>query len=206
MFDISDFKINGLSYGGSRPNLFEVSISFPQVSQARPFENNGLFDDNITEDQFKKKFKYLCSVASLPGQKFSNSAKVSYLGRSYNFRGDKTFTEFTTNFLNDEDFYIRNGLELWMEKINSTIRNGNDVKNYKSTITITQYSKDASPVKKYYLYECFPSTLGDVGLNYSTVNNISSFNVTWIYDYFTTEFVKINADGNIETNFNKING
>lgn len=201
MFDISDFKIKGLSYGGSRPNLFEVTISFTDTD-----DENGIFDENITQEDFKKKFKYLCNVASLPGQKFSNSAKVSYLGRSYNFRGDKTFTEFSTNFLNDEDFYIRNGLELWMEKINSTISNKNDVKNYKSTVTVTQYSKDANPVKKYNLYECFPSTLGDVGLNYSTVNNISSFNVTWIYDYFTTEYVKIDSTSNIENNFNKING
>jgi hypothetical protein len=54
-FSISDFRSQGLSGGGARPNLFEVQIT--KVGQGA-----------LTADLQGKNFTFLCKGAAIPAQ------------------------------------------------------------------------------------------------------------------------------------------
>ena len=86
-FSVNDFKSNGLKFGGARPNLFEVHLTFPF---------------NTTIDG-----KYVAKSSFLPAS-ITNSLNINYLGRSFKFAGERTFPQWTVTFINDEDFQLRN--------------------------------------------------------------------------------------------------
>lgn len=179
-FNIDTFKGEfGLQYGGSRPSLFKVVIDFPNITAA---------DYTTDKSLLINKFSNLCHVSTLPGTRTNTPVKISYLGRQFNFAGDKTYESFQTTVYNDEDFLIRNHLELWLEKINSTSFMDNSLKdNYKVDITVEQYSKKGKKIKDYKLINCFPTSIGEIPLDFSS-QGISDFVIQWSYDYFTTSY------------------
>jgi len=100
---IQDFK-KALIGGGARPNLFEVAI---------PTLPNGV-DFGGTEGQ--DNFSMLCKAAALPASNIA-SIDVPFRGRIMKVAGDRTFDTWTVTVINDENFAIRNAMEIWMQKI-----------------------------------------------------------------------------------------
>ena len=93
---ISAFK-SALRGGGARPNLFEVTIPSPP---------SGV---NLTEN-----FPILCKAAALPASNIG-SIDVPYRGRIFKVAGDRTFDTWTVTIINDQEFEIRDAMELWMQ-------------------------------------------------------------------------------------------
>ena len=99
---ISDFK-SALTWGGARPNLFEVELTtFPEAAVGAGWDS--------------EKFRYMCKSATLPA---SNVAPIDvpFRGRIFKVAGDRTFDTWTVTIINDEDFKLRNAFEAWMEGI-----------------------------------------------------------------------------------------
>jgi hypothetical protein len=164
-FNINEMR-SQLVYGGARQNLFQVQILNPA---------NGAGD---------LKTPFMVQAAQIPASDLG-IIPVFYFGRQMKLAGDRTFGEWTVNIINDEDFLIRNAMEEWSNKINRLERNIRDINRYKSVATVTQYAKDGSKIRAYEFNGIFPSNIAPIDLDWSTTDQIESFQVTFQYDYWT---------------------
>lgn len=164
-FNINEMK-SQLVYGGARQNLFQVQIQNPV--------NGAAF----------LKTPFMVQAAQIPSSDIG-TIPVFYFGRAMKLAGDRTFGEWTVNIINDEDFLIRNSMEEWSNAINRLERNVRDVNRYKAVATVTQFAKDGKPIRSYDFQGIFPSNIAPIELDWSTTDQIESFQVTFQYDYWT---------------------
>ena len=170
--NIDEFKTKGLKLGGARANLFKVTLTPP--TGLSPTDN----------------FSFLCKTTSIPTSTIG-PISIPFMGRDIKIAGDRTFTEWSTTIINDEDFHIRNVLEQWMNKIKSHTTIRQDVSNvttnsYKKDITLSQLSKNGGVIKKYKFMNAFPSTLTEIALDFGS-SDIEEYTCTWNYDWWETE-------------------
>ena len=89
---ISQFK-SKLIGGGTRPNLFEVQVNFPDgVDLGIQNDGGGEFDGD--------RFRFLCKAAQLPASNVGN-LEVPFRGRVLKVAGDRTFDPWTVTVIND---------------------------------------------------------------------------------------------------------
>lgn len=172
-FNISNFKANGLVYGGARPSLFNVEMPAPA----------GIGIDNVSLD----KFRFVCRSAALPASRVSE-IPVPYFGRRIKVAGQRDFEDWPVAVMNDEDFSVRAMFEAWSNALNRHVSNVRDpnisTENYKVDMTVNQYSKDGEIIRSYVLVGAFPTNIGAIALNWDSANQIEEFNVTFAYDYW----------------------
>jgi hypothetical protein len=129
-------------------------------------------------------------------------------GRRLKMGGDRTFSEWTSTILNDENFKIRSLMESWQNNIVKTNFERTDLGNRSAataasttsvaglygTVMIYQLKEDGSSVPNgsYRLKNCWPSDISQIDLSYDTTDAVEDFTVTWTYDYFENGFT---ADG-----------
>ena len=185
-FSISQFrKAIG---AGSRPNLFKVEVTPPRQAGY-----------DVTS------FKYLCRSGSLPSATLGTIEIPMNGGRRLKMGGDRTFAEWTSTVLNDENFKIRSVMEKWQNdivktnfEITGTLGNRSAVADLTGglygTVMIYQLKEDGSsaPAGSYRLVNCWPSDISAIDLSYDTTDAVEDFTVTWTYDYFENGFT---ADG-----------
>jgi hypothetical protein len=168
-FNINEIQAQ-LTLGGARPSLFQVFISNPVTSVS------------------DLKVPFMVRAAQLPASTLG-LIEVPYFGRKVKIAGDRTFAEWTTTVVNDEDFLVRNALENWMNDVNShqgNVRNfasAND-QQYKSQATVTQYSKTGVPIREYKFHGLWPINLSEIELDWNTTDTLEEFAVTWQYDFW----------------------
>ena len=172
-FNINTFKSNGLVYGGARPSLFSVFLSVPQ----------GLGIDSVSTD----KFRFVCRTAELPASSVS-AFDVPYFGRKVKIAGDRNFTDWQVNIMNDEDFSVRSLFETWSNALNRHVSNVRDPvaarEGYKADLEVVQYGKDGNVIRSYQIVGAFPTDIGAISLDWDTQNSIETFPVTFAYDYW----------------------
>jgi hypothetical protein len=186
---LSQFK-SRLAGGGARPNLFEVSIpSFPSaISDAW---GSGDDAENGT-------FKFLCEAAALPASNIGD-VTVPFRGRTLHVAGDRTFDPWTVTIINDEDFKLRTAFERWANVL-SKLDDATGVSNPSSYMTdayvqqlgrgatlnsTTNAGGQSSVLRTYKFYDLFPTVISEIGLSYSTTDDIERFDVTFQVQYFT---------------------
>src|SRR3990167_4058459 len=136
-FNINQFRAQ-LQYDGARPNLFEVRMPFPGAVVP-----NG--------SQAMTKLSFMARTSSLPGSSLG-MVSVPYFGRDIKIAGNRTFPEWTTTVINDEDFAVRRAVEQWMAGINghtSNLRNPafRTSLGYAVDADVIQYSKTGEIIK-----------------------------------------------------------
>ena len=163
-------KITG---GGARPNQFKVVMNFPSAMTT-------IASDTSTE------MEYLCQAASLPGMVIGE-VTVPFRGRNLFIAGDRTFEAWTVTIINDTDFKIRNGFEIWMNEINAMTDNtGIDLPSgYQSTASVQQLNRAGVITKTYTFDGVWPTTIGNIDLSAETNDAIETFDVTLRYNYWT---------------------
>ena len=98
-FTVSEFKSNIASNGGgARPNLFTVSIS-----------------GKTTAIGFDKDENILVKAAQIPGSTIA-AQTLTYLGRPIKYTGFRTYDNWTTTVMNDENFTARDKISQWIDK------------------------------------------------------------------------------------------
>lgn len=169
---------------GSRPNLYRVNVTLPSGV-------SGVAQSAITN------FNFLCRSASLPGSAAGLIEIPMLAGRRLKRVGDRTFTEWTTSVLNDENFVIRSNIEKWQNeivkvnyelgKIGNRNFTGTPSETIYGMVEIVQLDSSGSDVDNgfYYLHNCWPSDIAAIDLSYDTTDSIEEFTVTWTYDYYT---------------------
>ena len=160
---------------GVRPNMFEVSIQFPDAAQAD--------DTEIVT--------YMCKSAALPSSNVG-VIEVPFRGRTVKIAGDRTFDNWSATFINDKDFKTRSYFEKWLEQINS--HQGNtagiiDPTQYGRTVTVKQLEKDDTSggevVRSYKLWYAFPTSASAIDLAYDSNDQIEEFSIEFQYSYWT---------------------
>ena len=160
---ISGFK-SKLAGGGTRPNLFEVEIAFPETI--------------AIENDVKDKSRFLVKAAALPASNIT-PIDVNFRGRILKIAGDRTFDTWTITVLNDVDFSIRSAFEKWMNFINkmSDATGAQDPAEYQPDAYVHQLDRDGSTLRTYKFHDVFPTNISQIDLSYETVDAIEEFTV-----------------------------
>ena len=189
---ISQFK-SKLIGGGTRPNLFEVQVNFPDGVDL------GIQSDGGPNEFDGDRFRFLCKAASLPASNVGN-LEVPFRGRVLKVAGDRTFDTWSVTIINDEDFQLRTAFEIWMNTL-SKLNDATGVTNPSSYMTdayvqqlgrgrevnATRNSRggSSSELRNYKFYDIFPTEVSAIDLSYDSSDTIEEFQVTFQVQYFT---------------------
>ena len=181
-FNINNFRAN-MTGDGARPNLFEVFLKFPGAIA------------NVDAGLAESQLRFMGKAAQLPGSTVG-IVPVYYFGREMKFAGNRTFTDWTLQIINDEDFKIRDALERWMNAINSHEGNlrsssARTPVSYTGSATVNQYSKTNQKLKAYTFIGMFPVDIAPIDLDWGSNDSIEEYSVTFAYQYWqsnTTDY------------------
>lgn len=178
-FNINQFVTSGLKFGGARPTLFSVAITFPDV-------------DGVTTEAVER-LQFNCRSSSIPASTIA-SIPVPYFGRQVKVAGDRTFADWSVTIMNDEDYNIRNSFEAWHNSINTIISNrrvdnaaGESAvsgSGYKGTAYVQHYGKSGGVIKQYRFENIFPISVDEMALDWDATNQVQTFGVTFAYDWW----------------------
>lgn len=171
--NINDFKTT-LSGGGARANHFSVQLSMPSYAT----------DGRNASQQAQ----FLCHSASMPASTLQD-IPVPYRGREVHIAGERTFEPWTISIYNDTDFVIRRALESWIERISNTTQvNGlTNPRDYQMQMQVYQLDRNGAVIKQYNFINAYPTQLSETELSYDAGSAIEQFQVTFTYDYWTTD-------------------
>jgi len=171
---VDDFK-GKLTGGGARSNMFEVNVNFPGYTGGN-----------------KELTNFMCRAANLPASTL-NPVEVPFRGRIVELAGDRSFEPWTMTVYNDTNFSVRDAFEAWMDGMNThagnsgVFANNSGVGTYATNIEVIQLDQIQSPIKTYFLKNCFPTQISAIELDYSQQSEIEQFTVTIEYDYWTND-------------------
>lgn len=173
MANISDFKAQMIG-GGARPNQFRVELAFPSFVTA-----GALVGLNS---------QFLCKAAQLPAATIDN-VPVMYRGRAVNLAGERTFAPWTISVYNDTTFSIRNAMEVWSDGIlNMGQTNGRvNPRDYQVDLLVHQLDRNGATVKTYKFVDAYPTSIGQIALDYESNNQIELFDVEFTYNYWVSD-------------------
>jgi len=159
---ITDFK-SKLTGGGTRSNLFEVVLSFPDIAKV---------DSSILD-----KSRFLIKTAALPPSSVS-VLDVAFRGRTLKVAGDRSIDSWTITVINDTDFAIRSAFENWMNKINRVSDNTGETNPslYHADAFVYQLDRNGETLRAYHFYDIFPTSISLIQLDYGN-ENIQEFTV-----------------------------
>ena len=170
MAQIDDFKAN-LIGGGARANQYRVTITPPT---------------GITTGLQVRRTSFLVTGSSLPAMTLTPIA-IPFRGRSIYIAGDREFgTEWTTTFINDTDFMIRNAMERWSNGIND-LADGTGVvvpADYQTDLTVEHLDRDDTVLKSYIFRNAWPVGITEIALTNEAATAMETFDVTWRYQHF----------------------
>ena len=170
MANIDDFKANLLG-GGARANQFRVTVTPPP---------------GIAIGLDVRRTSFLVRASALPAMTMTPIA-IPFRGRSIYISGDREFAdEWTTTFMNDTDFMIRNAMERWSNGINDLADNTGVISpaDYQSDLTVEQLDRDDTVLKTYIFRSAWPTGIAAIELTSDAADAIEEFEVTWRYQHF----------------------
>jgi len=170
MANIDDFKAN-LIGGGARANQYRVTITPPP---------------GIAIGLDVRRSSFLVSASSLPPSTLGE-IPVPFRGRTIFVSGDRPPPEvWTTTFMNDTDFMIRNAMERWHNGINDFANNTGVIApaDYQTDLTVEQLDRDDTVLKSYIFRSAYPLTITEIALANAEATEIETFDVTWRYQHF----------------------
>ena len=170
MANIDDFKAN-LIGGGARANQFRVTITPPP---------------GIAIGLDVRRTSFLVKGSSLPAMTMT-PIEVPFRGRKIYIAGDREFAdEWTTTFINDTDFMIRDAMERWSNGINDLADNTGVIApaDYQTDLSVDQLDRDDTVLKSYIFKSAWPTTVAAITLDTAEATAIEEFEVTWRYQHF----------------------
>jgi len=170
MANIDDFKAN-LIGGGARANQFRVTITPPT---------------GIATGLDVRRTSFLVKSSSLPALTLTEIA-IPFRGRNIYIAGDRTAPEtWSTIFLNDTDFMIRDAMERWSNGINDLADNTGVVapSDYQTDLSVEQLDRDDTVLKSYVFKSAWPTSVATIALDTAEATAIEEFEVTWRYQHF----------------------
>ena len=170
MAQIDDFKANLLG-GGARANQFRVTITAPT---------------GIAIGLDVRRTSFLVRGSTLPTFTLGE-IPIPFRGRNIYVAGDRpAFDIWSTTFINDTDFMIRDAMERWSNGINDLADNTGvtDSSDYQTDLTVEQLDRDDTVLKSYIFRNAWPTGIGAITLDTAEATAIEEFEVTWRYQHF----------------------
>jgi hypothetical protein len=131
------------------------------------------------------------TASNLPAQTLGEIA-IPFRGRQIYIAGDRTFDDaWTTTFMNDTDFMVRNAMELWMNGINDLAEatGVTALADYQTDLQVEQLDRDDTILKSYIFRSAWPTSLSAIDLTNDQADSIETFEVTWRYQHFEASSV-----------------
>jgi len=184
--------LGALDIDFARPNLFQVDLAFPGTSAGSAI---GL---SSTATSLVQLGAFVCKAAQLPASTVG-VVEVPFRGRMLKIAGDRTFEPWTITIQNDTNHSLRQAFLQWMDAIqmyeeNATrIRYGvaastsTDYLNYMANLRVTQLDRRGNAIVSYKMYECWPSNVAAIDLDYGSNDAIEEFTVEWQVQYWAPE-------------------
>lgn len=175
-FNVTEFRAN-LVGDGARPNLFQVTMTFPTFSTESTSSSQAI--------------SFLAKAAQLPGSTLG-TVPLYYFGRELKFSGNRSFADWTITIINDENFKVRRAFESWMNGINShttNLRNGaaTSPSGYTVDAKVDQYDKAGNIIKSYKFVGAFPVDLSPIDLDWQSNDTIEEFTATLAYQWWEAD-------------------
>lgn len=169
MAKIDDFRAK-LSGGGARPSQFKVMLTFPSWLNANGAAQAG---------------EFLIKTTSLPASTIT-PIEVPFRGRIAKIAGERQFQNWSVAVINDNDFLIRTALEEWSKGIleHDDTKGRMAPASYTSDLVVQQLDRNDNVLKQYKFFNCFPMTVGEIGLDFGDTTQVEQFNVEFSIDYW----------------------
>ena len=170
MAAIDDFKAN-LIGGGARANQYRVTITAPP---------------GIAIGLDVRRTSFLVTASNLPAQTLAEIA-IPFRGRSIYIAGDRSFDDtWSTSFINDTDFMIRNAMERWSNGINDLAAGTGVIapSDYQTDLEVEHLDRDDTVLKSYIFRSAWPTTISAIELTNEAADAMETFEVTWRYQHF----------------------
>lgn len=183
MSTIDQFR-QKLTNGGHRANRFKVIVDFPQSAKG--------------ESDVQNSFEFLAFSSSVPVLNMGE-IPVKFRGRTVYFAGDPAEPElWTCSVYNQISFDIRNACLRWRDNyIAPDSVTGQDLIET-STARIELLDKSDKTIQKFTMYNAWVQSIGQLALDWSSENQISTFDLTLRYDYAKEEQVTGSSSETIE--------
>lgn len=172
-FTVTDFIKE--AQNGARPALFLAQVEWPQ---------------GIPTLGANARLPFLMKTANIPGMTLGEIT-IPFMGRTVKVAATgRTFDNWETTIINDEQFLVRSRLEAWQDGING-LRSNAPVEaftaplSYRTSAKITQFNQRGIPIRTYKFENVWPSVIAPIELSWESVDTIEEYSVTWTYDYFT---------------------
>jgi len=156
--------------GGTRANRFRVTPQWP----------SGI---SVTDED--PTFKIVS--ASIPAVQV-NTISVPYRGRQITFAGDRQYSTWTVGIYDDNNTNnLWTGLHKWGEfmdgHLTHLVKNDNfSYSQFQTTWKVEQLSLNGDVLKTITLFKCWPSVVGQIGLDMGEVGFVG-FSATLTFDY-----------------------
>jgi hypothetical protein len=169
---IEDFKAV-LQGGGVRPTMFQVEMTFP---------------DTVVPDptQATQEGTFLIKTAALPASNVG-VIDVPFRGRKLKVSGDRNYDDWSVTVINDVTFGIRKAFEEWAERIqnHNFVLGSNTLVDYFGTAIVRQLDRDGNQLRAYRFEGVWPSTVGEIGLDFETQDTIEEYEVNLCVQYWS---------------------
>lgn len=186
---IDQFKA-ALKGGGTRPNYFQVTPAGGTTGNGFPGSTGITAPGTTAPMALPELASVLIKAASLPNST-TGEIQVPFRGRQLFVAGDRTFEPWSITVVNDTNFAIRNAFEEWLNLINSHVGNvsaAGNIGEYTADWKVAQLDKAGGAVlKEYVMRGAFPVAVDPIDLSYDSTDEISTFNVTMRYQYWTSD-------------------
>jgi len=186
---ITSFKSYS-NYDYARPNLFQVDIDFPAAVATAAGA-----DDTESVQSIRTLGGFIVKAAQIPASTIG-VIEVPFRGRMLKIAGDRTFEPWTITIHNDTGFRLRAWFEKWMEAIqlydeNATlidysggVTGSPSYLNYMKDMQVTQLDRRGNAVRSYKFYDCWPSNVSSIDLDFGSNDAIEEFTVELQVQYW----------------------
>lgn len=173
-FKIDEFT-ESMRFGGARPHLFQVEMALP-ISLI-----------SVSQATLIREIPVKATATQIPASTV-DAIPVFYQGRAVNFSGNRTYSPWTIEVINDEDFGVYDAFISWLSALNEPVDNVRNSgltsrpEQYKSQATILQYGQDETVIKSWKCLGLFPVNVSEITLGWQDTNQIERFQVTFAVD------------------------
>ena len=169
--------------GFARPTRYEVFF-FPPVSRSQTNIFAQVMGQTVA-DQTARKTALRCESFEFPGRNLDSAPDTNIYGPEREIVQGYSYGDVTATFQCSSDMKEKRFFETWQRLAynpqTSSMQYYND---YTGSIKIFQLDETDRQRYGVELVECYPITMAEQSLDYSTQNAISFLNVTWSYRYW----------------------
>lgn len=168
-FHVNDLKTNTGAF--ARGYLFNIYLEGTEVGM----------------DGGDNKTAYLVRSSNLPAGTIE-PIEVPWQGQTYKIGSTHTFDTWSCTFNVDMAADIRKNFLEWQKKIHDPETNEHgEPDSYLATVKIELLGTSGDPILTYTLEQAWPSEVGEVDLAYDNKTEVAQFDVTFNYNWYTTE-------------------